>query len=172
MHHTPTWHSLLMKHCWLVSSLSGPTNRLAQTPSIQASLVHFLFHFPPSILFSLCLETSLSPGAHAPPPSSHGIEEFCKKWRPKPQGGTLKIFTGPSQMLKTIMSLDSTRFAISKMKSSVRLLSLFGRPYRIVDYLLLPGLVWEKNIVAGWKFTIVYEQANRLIVGWFGVREK
>jgi len=39
--------------------------------------------------------------------------------------------------------------------------SLFGRPYRIVDYLLLAGLVWEKNTVSGWKFTIVYEQANR-----------
>jgi len=23
-------------------------------------------------------------------------------------------------------------------------------------------LVWEKNTVSGWKFTIVYEQANRL----------
>ena len=40
--------------------------------------------------------------------------------------------------------------------------SLFGRPYRIVDYLLLAGLVREKNTVPGWKFTIVYEQANRL----------
>jgi len=43
------------------------------------------------------------------------------------------------------------------------LYSLFGRPYRIVDYLLLAGLVWEKNTVPGWKFTIVYEQANRLL---------
>jgi len=42
-------------------------------------------------------------------------------------------------------------------------ISLFGRPYRIVDYLLLVGLVREKNTVSGWKFTIVYEQANRLI---------
>ena len=42
--------------------------------------------------------------------------------------------------------------------------SLFGRPYRIVDYLLLAGLVREKNIVPGWKFTIVYEQANRLLI--------
>jgi len=42
--------------------------------------------------------------------------------------------------------------------------SLFGRPYRIVDYLLLAGLVWEKNTVPGWKFTIVYEQANRLLI--------
>ena len=42
--------------------------------------------------------------------------------------------------------------------------SLFGRPYRIVDYLLLAGLVWEKNTVPSWKFTIVYEQANRLLV--------
>ena len=38
---------------------------------------------------------------------------------------------------------------------------LFGRPYRIVDYLLLAGLVWEKNTIPDWKFTIVYE-ANRL----------
>ena len=29
-------------------------------------------------------------------------------------------------------------------------------------YLLLAGLVWEKNTVPDWKFTIVYEQANRL----------
>ena len=43
-----------------------------------------------------------------------------------------------------------------------RKISLFGRPYRIVDYLLLAGLVWEKNTIPGWKFTIVYEQANRL----------
>ena len=38
--------------------------------------------------------------------------------------------------------------------------SLFGRPYRIVDYLLLADLVWEKNTVPDWKFTIVYEQAD------------
>ena len=44
--------------------------------------------------------------------------------------------------------------------------SLFGRPYRIVDYLLLAGLVWEKNTVPDWKFTIVYEQANRPCVVW------
>ena len=32
-----------------------------------------------------------------------------------------------------------------------------------MDYLLLAGLVWEKNTVLGWKFTIVYEQANMLM---------
>ena len=41
---------------------------------------------------------------------------------------------------------------------------MFGRPYRIVDYLLLADLVGEKNTVSGWKFTIVYEQANRLLI--------
>ena len=40
---------------------------------------------------------------------------------------------------------------------------LFSLPYRIVDYLLLAGLVWEKNTISGWKFTIVYEQSNRLL---------
>ena len=39
--------------------------------------------------------------------------------------------------------------------------SMFGRPYRIMDYLLLTGLVWEKNTIPGWKFTIVYKKANR-----------
>ena len=33
-----------------------------------------------------------------------------------------------------------------------------------MDYLLLAGLMREKNTVPGWKFTIVYEQANRLVV--------
>ena len=47
--------------------------------------------------------------------------------------------------------------------------NLFGRPYRIVDYLLLAGLVWEKNTVSGWKFTIVYEQANRLTITQHGL---
>ena len=40
----------------------------------------------------------------------------------------------------------------------------YSSSYRAcLDYLLLAGLVWEKNTVPGWKFTIVYEQANRLI---------
>ena len=34
-----------------------------------------------------------------------------------------------------------------------------------MDYLLLAGLVWEKNTVPDWKFTIVYEQANMLSTG-------
>ena len=50
------------------------------------------------------------------------------------------------------------------LHSGQKAFSLIGRPYRIVDYLLLAGLVWEKNTVPGWKFTIVYEQANRLIM--------
>ena len=36
--------------------------------------------------------------------------------------------------------------------------SLFGRPYRIVDYLLLADLMWEKNIIPDWKFTINYDK--------------
>ena len=43
--------------------------------------------------------------------------------------------------------------------------SLFGRPHCIVDYLLLTGLVREKNTVPSWKFTIISEQVNRLMLG-------
>ena len=34
-----------------------------------------------------------------------------------------------------------------------------------MDYLLLAGFVLEKNTVPDWKFTIVYEQTNRLEKG-------
>ena len=45
--------------------------------------------------------------------------------------------------------------------------SLFGRSYRIMNYLLLAGLVWEKNTIVDWKFTIAYEQTNRLLISFF-----
>ena len=61
----------------------------------------------------------------------------------------------------TILAENLRSFTISHSQTNI---SLFGRPYRIVDYLLLAGLVWEKNTVPDWKFTIVYEQANRLSV--------
>ena len=61
--------------------------------------------------------------------------------------------------------------AVLDNKADLGIISLLGRPYRIVDYLLLAGLVWEKNTVPGWKFTIVYEQANRLIVSTQSVRD-
>jgi len=36
-----------------------------------------------------------------------------------------------------------------------------------MDYLLLAGLMWEKNTILDWKFMTIYKQANRLKEQYF-----